>query len=166
MYYMSKEMYNRCMKPNYFIIPIITFIVSMVENWITSGGLQWYRLSIVEPGWTPTGPTIGLIWTMIYICATISALIAYNKVKPEDRLMISGLFLFNAVLSIGWILMYSGGQMTGLAVIESIMLCLSVVWLMWKIWPVSRTGSVLLAPYFAWGVFFVYLDYVIWILNK
>lgn len=154
------------MKPNYFIIPFATIAVSAIGSWITSDRLQWYRLSIVQPGWTPTGATIGFVWTVIYICAMIAALIAYNKCKPEERIIIVGLFVINAILNVMWSALFFGGQMIGFAAVETIALDVSVAVLIGKIWTISRIGAWLLVPYLAWGTFAAYLNYIIWTLNK
>lgn len=154
------------MKSNYFIISSVAVVVALVGNWVTSGRLQWYSLSVIRPHWTPTGTAIGLMWTMIYIYATVAAVIAYNKAKPEKRFMIAGLFVINALLNIMWSAIFFGGQMIGAAVIETVVLDLSVAVLIWNIAPISRIAAWLLSPYLMWVSFVVYLNYVIWMLNR
>jgi tryptophan-rich sensory protein len=89
----------------------------------------------------------------------------YNAVKPEHKAMLGGMFLINAALNIIWSVLFFGGQMLGIALLETIILGASVAILMWKILPTSLVAGLLLAPYFVWVTFAAYLNYVIWTLN-
>ena len=73
---------NKFFKPNYFVIPIITILVSLIGGYFTDLGMDWYKM-LATPAWTPPGAVIGIVWTIIYILTTISALIAWNGFKRE-----------------------------------------------------------------------------------
>ncbi|MEM4263633.1 MAG: TspO/MBR family protein [Candidatus Woesearchaeota archaeon] len=153
-------------KPNYIIIPIITIAVSVIGSMITSKGMQWYK-TINLPSFTPPGSFIGAVWTMIFILATISALIVWNKMPQEGNFWwIIALFLINAGLNVFWSYLFFGKHMLNVAFIEAGLLDLTVITLIILIWPVSRLAAGLLIPYAAWVAFATYLSYIIWSLNK
>jgi tryptophan-rich sensory protein len=153
------------MKPNYVIIPLITIAVAVVGSFITSGGMAWYR-SITLPSWTPPGSVIGTVWTVLFILATISALIVWNGAPHDARLRwIIAIFLLNAVLNIGWSLLFFGAHQMGAAVWEAGVLGLTVVALVIFIWPLSTLAALLLVPYAGWVAFATYLTYSVWRLN-
>jgi benzodiazapine receptor len=161
--------YRTCilMKPNYIIIPLITVLVSVTGSYFTSSSLEnWYQ-TINLPSWTPPGSVIGLVWTTIFILSTISALLVWNKL-PHDRRFnqIIGLFLVNAVLNVGWSYLFFGQHLIGAAVIESGLLGLSVIGLIFLIWPLLRKAAILLVPYALWVSFATYLTYSVWLINR
>ncbi|PIR66293.1 MAG: hypothetical protein COU51_04670 [Parcubacteria group bacterium CG10_big_fil_rev_8_21_14_0_10_36_14] len=68
------------LKLNYIIIPLFTAFIAYFGGQITSAGMKWYK-TINLPSFTPPGFVIGYVWTFIFICATISAIITWNKLK-------------------------------------------------------------------------------------
>lgn len=153
------------LKPNYVVIPLITVVTISVGSWITSAGMSWYK-TINLPTFTPPGSLIGTVWTVLFIMATISALIVWNKVWSRRKNAIGFAFVINALLNVTWSLLFFGLHLIGPAIYESALLGVSVLVLMIMVWPVSKLASWLLAPYLAWVSFATYLTYSIWIINK
>lgn len=153
-------------KPNYIIIPLITILVSVIGSFATSRGMDWYR-TINLPEITPPGQFIGTVWTILFILATISALIVWNTAERTGNFkLIIALFIANAILNVLWSYMFFGAHWIGPAVIEAGLLGLSVIMLIIFIWPVSKLAAGLLMPYAGWVAFATYLTYTIWQLNK
>ncbi|OHA80894.1 MAG: hypothetical protein A2675_02270 [Candidatus Yonathbacteria bacterium RIFCSPHIGHO2_01_FULL_51_10] len=153
------------MKSNYIIIPLITIIVATVGSLLTSGGMDWYQ-TIALPSWTPSGAIIGAVWTVLFVLATISALIVWNKVERTWIFKhIIRFFIMNAVVNVLWSAAFFGVHLLGLAVITAAILALTVIMLVLLIWKSSRTAALLLVPYAVWVVFATYLSYAIWDLN-
>lgn len=153
-------------KINYIIIPIITILVSLLGGFFTSQGISsgWYD-SLNRPEFTPPGSLIGMVWTFIYILATISALIIWNGKRNKYFLLIIFLFILNALLNAFWSFFFFFLGMIGFSILESLFLLLSIFFLIILIWPLSKIASILLMPYAAWVSFATYLMYVIWLLN-
>lgn len=161
------------MKLNYFVIPLITIIVASVGGAITDSGLNWYR-TINLPSWTPTGSSIGLVWTIIFILTTISALIIFNpskklgasKLYKRTKNLIMLFFILNALLNVFWSYLFFGQHLIGFAIIDAILLEASVLALIVLIQPLSFFASFLLAPYAVWVIFATYLTFAVSILNR
>src|SRR6056297_442475 len=152
------------LKINYFLIPIITVLVSYTGSIFTSMGINsgWYEL-INKPTWTPPGSIIGIVWTIIFILSTISALIVWNKLERDKRFWrIIYLFLLNAGLNIFWSFLFFAQGLIGLAVFEAILLSLTVFILIYLIWSKSKLAALLLVPYVLWGSFASFLTYSVW----
>ena len=154
------------MKLNYIIIPLITIIVAVVGSFLTSAGMYWYK-TLKLPDIAPPGGFIGIVWTIIFILSTISALIIWNN-TPRSNLFwwIIGIFILNAILNVLWSYIFFYSHNIGGAIIEMIILEITVIALCVLIWPISRIASILFWPYAAWVSFATYLAYHIWILNK
>lgn len=166
---MKKKKATYKFKPNHILIPLFTFLVSYSGSMFTSSGMEWYA-TINKPTWTPDGSIIGLVWTAIFILATLSALRIWNKryTKTERYnhiLWIMVLFIVNGILNIEWSFLFFYMHSTYFAAIEAGILGLSVLALMLVIWPVSKLGSLLLLPYFGWVSFATYLTYLIYTMN-
>jgi benzodiazapine receptor len=153
------------MKLNYIIIPLIAVFVAVVGGYLTSGDMSWYKTlklpSIAPPGWF-----IGLVWNVIFILTTISALIVWNTMPKSDLFwIVIGLFVVNALLNVFWSFLFFNQHLINAAMVEAGLLGSSVVALIVMIWPFSRLAAGLLIPYAAWTLFATFLNYVIWTLN-
>jgi benzodiazapine receptor len=153
------------MKLNYFIIPLVVFLVAFLGSLITSGGMDWYQ-TINLPSWTPDGSVIGAVWTTIFILSAISALLVWNRFPRGKRFnWIFFLFGINAFLNVFWSYLFFGKHFLFWAVPEAALLCLSVVLLVILIRPLSRLAASLLYLYLFWTAFATYLTYMVWTLN-
>ena len=155
------------MKLNYFVIPFVAVITAAVGSVLTSGGKVWYQM-ILTPTWTPPGMAIGIVWTVLFALATLSALIVWNHEEhhaKERRWGIGGLFIANAVLNVLWSLAFFTLHLLGAATLEAGLLGVSVLLLAIVIWPHSRFASVLLWPYLVWVCFATTLTGIIWRMN-
>lgn len=147
------------MKLNYLIIPLITIIVAVSGSRFTNQGLEsWYNTlnlpSIAPPGWF-----IGIVWTIIYILATISALILWNLTSDKwaqwQKYYWSIWLLFpaNAFLNAFWNYLFFVKHQIGWAMVEMIILELTVIALIFLAKKFSKTASILLIPYAVWVAF-------------
>ncbi|MBU1131573.1 tryptophan-rich sensory protein [Patescibacteria group bacterium] len=152
-------------KINYFIIPLITVLVSLSGSLLTNSGMDWYD-TLNLPAVTPLGSFIGLVWTVIFILTAISALLVWNKAARDNRFkLIIILFIANALLNIFWSFLFFYQHLILAAVIEMIILEITVLILIYLIWKINKTASWLLAPYAVWVIFATYLAVQILLLN-
>ena len=150
----------------YLVIPFVVIGTSLIGGYFTSLGLgDWYS-SLNVPPFTPPGSLIGAVWSTIYLSCTISAFILYGRVKEVKRKQwVTILFLTNAFLNAFWSYLFFASHLIGFAILDSILLGISVIALIYLIYPVSKLAAGLLIPYIGWVCFATYLNYLIWILN-
>ncbi|MBU4422041.1 tryptophan-rich sensory protein [Candidatus Parcubacteria bacterium] len=155
------------LKLNYIIIPLFTIALAYFGGQITSTGMEWYK-TINLPAFTPPGYIIGAVWTFIFLCATISAIIIWNKLEKNNSrfIFIIIFFIINGGLNFLWSYIFFGQHLFYPAIIEAAILGFSVLVIIASTWSVSRLASILLFPYFVWVTFATYLTYSIWLLNK
>ena len=152
-------------KPNYFVIPLITIATATVGSAITSAGMNWYR-TINLPPIAPPGSYIGLVWTIIFILTTIATLIVWNeKKRRNDFNVIIWLLIANALLNVYWSVLFFGWHYLGLAIWEMLLLNLTNLLLIIRLWRKNRSAALLLIPYFLWVCFATYLAYQIYMIN-
>lgn len=155
------------MKLYFIIIPLITILTSGLGSFFTSKGLEsWYK-NINLPSFTPPGSTIGLVWTTIFILATVSAILVWGKKMPiSKRQIIAIAFIVNAFLNILWSYLFFGQHLLLAAFFEALVLEISVLVLIYLLYPISKISAFLLIPYSVWVLFASYLTYLVWLLNK
>jgi len=152
-------------KASYFLALLIVIAISAIGGWLTSNGMDWYA-TINLPSWTPAGSIIGLVWTGIFILATLSIWFFLSAANRNTRFyQIVGLYLFNGFLNILWSYLFFNQHLINLATWEAGLLGLSVVILIISIWPISKPSASLLIPYAAWVTFATYLTYSVAALN-
>jgi translocator protein len=154
------------MKLNFIIIPLVTVAVAVLGSVFTSSGMSWYRGLTLMP-WTPSGRIIGPVWTVLYILATASALIAWNRLPRDNTFTaIMVLFAINAILNLAWSFLFFRLHLMGTAIFECILLGLTLIALIILLWPRSPTAALLLVPYALWVSFATFLNWNIWKLNS
>ncbi|HNX10999.1 MAG TPA: tryptophan-rich sensory protein [bacterium] len=153
------------LKLYYVVIPLLTVLTASVGSQITKLGMGWYN-GIALPSFTPPGYVIGIIWTIIFILAALSALWAYSskKIGPKAELIMI-LFLASAALNVWWSAFFFGFNLVGVALIELIVLNLVNLLLIILLAKKQWQPALLLLPYFLWVCFAGYLNFLIWRLN-
>ncbi len=153
------------LKTNHVVIPLITIATISLGSLVTSLDMNWYS-TIKLPAFTPPGSFIGAVWTVLFILATISALIVWNKAIGKQKTSVGFAFIINTVLNVGWSTLFFGLHLVGPAIFEAALLGLSVLVLVILTYRISKVASWLLVPYLAWVSFATYLTYAIWLLNR
>lgn len=153
------------MKKKYLIIPLITLVVSLVGSWFTSLGMDRYSTLMLHPV-TPSGSMIGMVWTLIFIYTTIAVLYVLQELPRDKRFkIIMGLFIANAVLNLARSAIFFVGHRPVFALIEMIVLWLTVLALFVLLYPKARLAAWLLLPYLIWVALASVFAYFIVILN-
>lgn len=125
----------------------------------------WYQ-DLIKPSWQPPGWLFGPAWTVIYALAATAAVLAYRGAPgvPERRRIVL-YFGVNALLNVLWSELFFGLHRPDWAMLEVVLLWLSVAFLFIVLRPFSRAASWLMVPYLAWVTFASALNLAIVILN-
>ncbi len=120
---------------------------------LNSGGIDWYA-SLVLPSWSPPNILIALIWAIIYVCATASLLIVWNK-TPHDARFRTIVVGYGVVTLINflWSILFFDLHMLVWSVVCSVVLAVALGVLAKLIEPRSRVAALLLLPYIVWVLF-------------
>jgi len=125
----------------------------------------WYR-SLVEPPWKPPDIWFGPAWTLIFACAAMAGLTAWrHETSRSMREWIIGLFALNAFLNVGWSLLFFRLHRPDWALLEVVLLWLSIVLLIVVLRRISTASAWWLAPYLAWVTFAAALNRAVVELN-
>jgi tryptophan-rich sensory protein len=139
-------------------------VVAAIGGTLTVLGPWYYGLK--KPDWTPPDAAFGIVWTVIFALAALSAVIAWRRdPSPGRRQWLIALFAVNGLLNILWSLIFFKLQRPDLAIVEVAALWLSILALIVFLWGSSRLASLLLVPYLVWVGAAAWLNYDVVRLN-
>lgn len=129
---------------------------------------DWYY-ALVQPSWKPPDWLFGPAWTLLFGLMAWSGVTAWRAaalqpVQVRQRLL--ALWALNAVLNVGWSLLFFKLQRPSLAVIEVSLLWASIVGLIVHLRPYAPRAAVLLWPYLGWVSFAAALNAAVVYLNQ
>jgi tryptophan-rich sensory protein len=152
-------------KPNYFFIPLFVIITASAASYFAETGRSWYK-TINLPDWTPSGSVMVLAWTIIFVLSSLSLLILWNKHSSEKNFgIIIALFVLNALLIVGWNILFFSHQQIGLAFFQAMLLVANLILLIFLIWRLSPLAAYLLVPYSLYVLFSTVLTFNVWMIN-
>ncbi len=110
----------------------------------------WYE-GLAKPDWQPPGWVFGPVWTVIFACCAWSFAEAWASARTRAaRATIVWLFGFNMFLNVAWSALFFSWQRPDWALIEVVLLWLSIAALIRALLPLSRRAAALLVPYLVW----------------
>ena len=150
---------------NYLLIPLFVIITASAASHFADAGLAWYK-TINISGWIFSHMFMLNIWIIIFVFTSISILIIWNRYSKERNFsLIIGLFVLNAVINVGWSILFFTQQQLGLALFESVLLVFNISLLIGLIWRFCPLAACMLLPYSVWVIFTTVLTLNVWIMN-
>ncbi len=148
---------------SFFVIPIIALGVAAVGRFFTNYGMEWYEVITVTwlmpPVWF-----MSLIWDVVDVISTTTVVIVWNQFERGIRFwLIIALFIANAFLNAYWSYLFFFQRQIGLALLNALLLELTIFLLIYLMWPVSRKTTYLLIPYAGWLMVTIGLNIIIWL---
>lgn len=130
----------------------IALLVAFLGGTITVLG-PWHE-ALKQPPWAPPDWLFAPAWTLIFALTALSAALVWmNTSIRRVRNQIVSLYLFNAALNLAWSFLFFRAQRPDWALMELILLWLSIVLLIVMTARYSWISSWLLIPYLAWVTF-------------
>jgi tryptophan-rich sensory protein len=156
---------NSKLKINYLLIPLFVLITASAASYFADIGMVWYK-TIILPEWAPSNSLMVLAWTIIFVLSSVSLLIIWNKYSSEKTFsLIIVLFVLNAVLFVGWNILFFSQQQMSLAFFQAVLLVANLTLLIFLIWRFSPLAAYLLLPYSTWVLLSTVLTFNVWMLN-
>ncbi len=148
-----------------WIIVIVSTAILVIGNLLSSLQNTWFQ-NLSRPDWLTFEFLIPFIWTFIWICATISAIIVWEKAGKRDAKLFIILYAILAILTAAYSpvvvefqSLIGGLIVGGLATLLVYILAIAVR-------KISPKASLLLVPYLLWGPVGTYLTWVLINLNS
>lgn len=141
---------------------IISALPGVVGSQFQPG--EWYA-GIEKSPLTPPGWVFPVVWTSLYAMIGIALYVFLVHAPERARRPALVVFGIQLALNAAWSWLFFGLHTTGLALVEIVVLWLSIVATIVLFRRHSRGAALLLAPYAVWVGFASYLNFAIWYAN-
>ncbi len=143
---------------------LIVFGIATLGGFLTNLSVATWYPSLDKPSWTPSGATIGTVWTILYTFMGIAAWIVWRRGSGgrQRPLLIYGVQL---LLNVGWSALFFGLRSPGLALLEIGVLWIAILATTSTFYRVSKVAAALMVPYLLWVSFAGVLNALIWKMN-
>ncbi|MBN1587314.1 MAG: tryptophan-rich sensory protein [Candidatus Omnitrophica bacterium] len=125
----------------------------------------WYEL-LRKPFWTPPSVVFPLVWSVLYVLMGLAVWRLWRTPRSKDRQLGLGLFLAQLVLNAMWSWLFFGEHAISLALIEIVLLQLSILACVIVFCRTELVAGLLMLPYLLWVSFAVILNGGFWWLNR
>jgi tryptophan-rich sensory protein len=143
---------------------LVVFGIATLGGFFTNLSVDTWYPSLQKPSWTPSGATIGTVWTVLYTVMGIAAWIVW-RAGSGGRAIPLTLYGLQLVLNAGWSALFFALRSPGLALLEIGFLWIAILATAGTFWRVSKPAGVLMAPYLMWVTFAAVLNAMIWHMN-
>jgi len=126
---------------------------------------DWYE-GLQQPALTPPNWVFGPVWTVLYVMIAVSIFLFVKNKKTGTGFGIYFLIAFHLIANFAWTTLFFRLQSPFLALIDIVVLDVSLVFMIYYFWEKSKIASTLLWPYLLWVLFATYLNFSFYILNR
>ena len=141
------------------IISVLAVVVTAAIGSLFTDTGSWYNS--IKPSITPPNIVFPIAWTTLFVLIAISMYFSLSNSNKKQKTKVSIMFSINLVLNVLWTLFFFGLKNPLLALVEIIVLWLSILALMLITWKMSKLSSWLLLPYLLWVAFAALLNILI-----
>ncbi len=136
---------------SWMVIGGVTVLVALGSLLFKPRDIQWGK-HLSRPKWLVFEPAIPVIWTVIFICGTASAILIWEKDPGSLRTwLLMGFYLLLEIVTVAYIpttlrlrSLRVGTILGGAGAILGVLLTLAVL-------PISGSAALLLLPYVIWS---------------
>ena len=139
---------------------MLTYAAGIIGNFFTSTGIngEWYASA--KPEINLPSISFPIVWNVLFLLIAVSWWLAVNKADKRQRRKIWISYGLNLVFNVLWSVFYFGMQNAGLAFADSIVILLSIIFMMASVFKVEERSVWLLVPYLLWVCFACILTYM------
>ena len=112
--------------------------------------MDWYN-SLAKPGWTPSPPTIGMIWQILYpIILVTFGFVFVQAFRGKIPWLITLPFAINLVANLIFMPIMAGLRNLPLASVDILVVWATIIWMAVAIWPYYKWIALAQVPYLVW----------------
>lgn len=125
---------------------------------------EWYT-TLNRPSFNPPNWIFGPVWTILYILLGISFFVIWKQPASKKRNQAILVYLLQLILNFAWSFIFFYFNMIGFALIEIILLWISIVIMLVLFYRIKPLASYMNIPYLLWVTFAAILNAGYYILN-
>lgn len=145
---------------------LLPLAAGAVAGMFTSQSIpEWYA-TLNRPSFNPPNWIFGPVWTTLYILMGISLFLIWKQDASKDRNLAILSFLLQLVLNFAWSFIFFYFRMIGLALVEIILLWISIAVMLVLFFRIRPIAAYLNLPYLLWVTFATVLNSGYYFLNR
>ena len=125
---------------------------------------EWYA-ALNRPSFNPPNWIFGPVWTTLYILMGISFFLVWKQDASKERNQAILIFSLQLLLNFAWSFIFFYFHMIGFALVEIILLWVSIVIMLVFFYKVKPVASYINIPYLLWVTFATILNAGYYFLN-
>ena len=126
---------------------------------------EWYA-TLNRPSFNPPNWIFGPVWTTLYILMGISLFLIWKQNMSKERNLAILVFMLQLLFNFGWSFIFFYFNMIGFALIEIILLWISIVIMLVLFYKIKPIASYINIPYLLWVTFATVLNGSYYFLNR
>jgi benzodiazapine receptor len=112
--------------------------------------MEWYN-SLAKPGWTPSPPTIGMIWQILYpIIIVTFGFVFVQAFRGKVPWLMTLPFAINLMANMIFMPILAGLRNLPLASVDILVVWATIIWMVVAIWPYYKWIALAQLPYLLW----------------
>lgn len=157
---------NKTLILKFLVSIIIPLSLGAIAGMFTSQSVpEWYA-TLNRPSFNPPSWIFGPVWTTLYILMGISFFIIWKQDVSKERNRAILVYLLQLLLNFAWSFIFFYFNMIGLALVEIILLWISIVMMLVVFYKIKPIASYINIPYLLWVTFATVLNASYYFLNR
>lgn len=157
------------MKISHIIKLIISILlplsVGAIAGMFTAQAVPTWYASLNRPSFNPPNWVFGPVWTFLYILLGFSFFLIWKLENSKQRNLAIWAFSIQLLLNFIWSFLFFYFNMIGIALIEIILLWLSIVFMLYSFYRINHLSAFINIPYLLWVTFATILNAGYYFLN-
>jgi len=156
---------NKTLTLKFLISVLLPLSLGAIAGMFTSQSVpEWYAI-LNRPSFNPPNWIFGPVWTTLYILMGISFFLIWKQEASKVRNRAILIFLLQLLLNFAWSFIFFYFNMIGLALVEIVLLWISIVMMLVVFYKIKPIASYINIPYLLWVTFATVLNASYYILN-
>ena len=157
---------NKTLTLKFLISILLPLSLGAIAGMFTSQSVpEWYA-TLNRPSFNPPNWIFGPVWTTLYILMGISFFLIWKQEASKERNRAILIFLLQLLLNFAWSFIFFYFNMIGLALVEIILLWISIVMMLVVFYKIKPIASYINIPYILWVTFATVLNASYYILSR
>ena len=125
----------------------------------------WYQ-EVLKPSWAPPSWLFGPVWSVLYLIIGITYGTVFYKVATKQLPAIIALpFVLNLIFNFAFTPIQFGLRNNALATVDILLTLITLIWVMYAIYPRLRWVALANIPYLLWVLFATVLQITVTYMN-
>ncbi|MBI2972114.1 MAG: tryptophan-rich sensory protein [Candidatus Aenigmarchaeota archaeon] len=155
---------SRSLLTKIIIMIVVAELAGVVGSAFTFPVIGAWYASLVKPWFTPPSWVFGPVWTILYALMGIAAGLIWHAKKTLSHPALK-LYFGQLGLNVVWSILFFGLRSPLLALIEIIVLWITIALTIRAFYMISKNAALLLVPYILWVTVAAALNAGVWLLN-